>query len=66
MNLSRRKFSIGRRVLLPRRRAAPLHAHDSPDPHVVRFGLEDVDRRETRLPCDAVPEVNCQANVAGP
>src|SRR6267378_4996370 len=32
----------------------------------VVFGSEHVDRRETRLPCDAVPKVNCKADVAGP
>ena len=32
----------------------------------VMFGSEHVDRGETRLPCDAVPKVNCKADVAGP
>src|SRR5882672_3053148 len=32
----------------------------------VVFGSEHVDRRETRLPCDAVPKVNCKTDVAGP
>ena len=29
-------------------------------------GSEHVDRRETRLPCNAVPKVNGEADVAGP
>src|SRR5882757_10465787 len=33
---------------------------------LLMFGSEHVDRRETRLPCDAVPKVNCKADVAGP
>jgi len=32
----------------------------------VVFGSEHVDRGETRLRCDAVPKVNCKADVAGP
>src|SRR5580704_6993624 len=33
---------------------------------VVVFGSEYIDCRETRLPCDAVPEVDCKADVARP
>jgi hypothetical protein len=32
----------------------------------VVFGSEHVDRGETRLRCDAVPKVNCKADVTGP
>ena len=30
------------------------------------FGSEHVDRREARLSGDAIPKVNCKADIAGP
>src|SRR5437588_8431118 len=39
---------------------------DGGKPERAAFGSEHVDRRETRLPGDAVPKVDCKADVAGP
>src|SRR6267142_1215081 len=30
------------------------------------FGSEHIDRREARLPGDAIPKVNCKTDIAGP
>ena len=30
------------------------------------FGSENIDRRKTRLPGNAIPKVNCKTDVAGP
>src|ERR1700693_4398756 len=32
----------------------------------VVFGSEHVDGRETRLPCDAVPAINCKTDIGRP
>jgi hypothetical protein len=30
------------------------------------FGSEEIDRREARILSDAIPEVNCKTDIAGP
>src|SRR6516165_8908597 len=51
---------------LPRERFSPLTQQRHSISRDAVFGSEDIDRGEARLLGDAIPEVNCKTDIAGP